>query len=131
MTFRINIINVFIYPYKTLQLTIRGSGKLKQTLTKLLALPGGIKTYTSRNSGDDTVQTKLSRRSPQNWTLFWNTFKIQTNNAPHFHLIESGVGYRWAMVRIPLLKPKRVHKTGCAVSAIYALCAGTAAHNRK
>ena len=26
-----------------LQLTIRGSGKLKQTITKLLALPGGIK----------------------------------------------------------------------------------------
>ena len=44
-------------------------------------------------SGDDTVQTKLSRRSPQNWTLFWTTFKIQTNNALHFNLIETGVGY--------------------------------------
>ena len=50
---------------KPLQLTIRGSGKHKQTITKLLALPGGIKTYTFRNSGGDTVQTKLSRRSPQ------------------------------------------------------------------
>ena len=47
------------------QLTIRGSGKHKQTITKLPALPGGIKTYTFRNSGGDTVQTKLSRRSPQ------------------------------------------------------------------
>ena len=70
-----------------------GSGKLKQTLTKILALPGGIKTYIIRNSGDDTVQTKLTHRSLQNWTPFWNTFKIQTNNAPHFHLIETGVGY--------------------------------------
>ena len=78
-------------------------------------------------SGDDTVQTKLSRRSPQNWTLFWTTFKIQTNNALHFNLIETGVGYWRAIVRIPLLKPKWVHQTGCAVSAIYALCAGTAA----
>ena len=49
----------------SVQLTIRGSGKHKQTITKLLALPGGIKTYTFRNSGGDTVQTKLSRRSPQ------------------------------------------------------------------
>ena len=48
-----------------IQLTIRGSGKHKQTITKLPALPGGIKTYTFRNSGGDTVQTKLSRRSPQ------------------------------------------------------------------
>ena len=56
MHFRVNI---------SVQLTIRGSGKHKQTITKLLALPGGIKTYTFRNSGGDTVQTKLSRRSPQ------------------------------------------------------------------
>ena len=37
-----------------LQLTIKGSGKHKQTITKVLALPGGIKTYTFRNSGGDT-----------------------------------------------------------------------------
>ena len=49
----------------SVQLTVRGSGKHKQTITKLLALPGGIKTYTFRNSGGDTVQTKLSLRSPQ------------------------------------------------------------------
>ena len=30
--------------------------------------------------------------------------------------------------RIPFLKPKWVHTTGCAVRAIYASCAGTAAH---
>ena len=30
--------------------------------------------------------------------------------------------------RIPFLKPKCVRKTGCAVCAIYASCAGTAAH---
>ena len=51
--------------HEGVQLTIRGSGKHKQTITKLPALPGGIKTYTFRNSGSDTVQTKLSRRSPQ------------------------------------------------------------------
>ena len=33
----------FAYLLRNLQLTIRGSGKLKQTVTKLLALPGGIK----------------------------------------------------------------------------------------
>ena len=30
--------------------------------------------------------------------------------------------------QILFLKPKWVHKTGCAVRAIYASCAGTAAH---
>ena len=58
--------------YRSIQLTVRGGGgggggggKHKQTITKLPALPGRIKTYTFRNSGGDTVQTKLSRRSPQ------------------------------------------------------------------
>ena len=72
------------------QLTIRGSGKYKQTSIKLLALQGEI--YTFRNSGGDTVQKKLSHRSLQDLNLLKNISKIQTNNAPHFYLIQTGVG---------------------------------------
>ena len=54
--------------------------------------------------------------------------KFKLINAPHLYLTQIGVGLGQDTARIPFLKAKWVHKTGCAVCAIYASCAGTVAH---
>ena len=61
-------------------------------------------------------------------TCFRALPKFKLINAPHLYLTQIGVGQGRDTARIPFLKPKWVHKTGCAVRAIYASCAGTAAH---
>ena len=76
-----------------LQLTIRGSGKLKQTITKLLALLDGIKKLTL--SG--TVGVTLSRRNchvnPHKIKTCFRAFpKFKLINAPHLYLTQIGVG---------------------------------------
>ena len=76
-----------------IQLTIRGSGKLKQTITKLLALPGGTKKLTL--SG--TVRVTLCRRNchvdPYKIETCFRAFpKFKLINAPYLYLTQIGVG---------------------------------------
>ena len=73
----------------SVQLTIRGSGKHKQTITKLLALPGGIKLTFS-----GTVGVTLCRRNchvdPHKIDTCFRTFpKFKLTNAPHFYLMQN------------------------------------------
>ena len=55
-------------------------------------------------------------------------------NALHFHLMQNRHRIRAGYSPNSFFKAMVGHKTGCAVCAIYAQCAGTAAHrqcNRK
>ena len=109
------------------------SGKHKQTIINLLALPGRI-TYTFQEQyrwhcADGIVTSTPTRLIP---TL--EHFQNSNWNAPHLFLIRIGVGHWQDAVKTPSLKPQWVHKTGCAASALYAIVQGVAAHrhyNRK
>ena len=71
-----------------LQLTIRGSGKLKQTITKLLALPGGIKNLHFQEQWGWHCADEIDKI--ETWFRAFPKFKLI--NAPHLYLTQIGVG---------------------------------------
>ena len=76
-----------------LQLTIRGSGKLKQTITKLLALPGGIKKLILSGTVGVTLCRRNCHVDPHKIETCFRTFpKFKPFNAPHLYLTQIGVG---------------------------------------
>ena len=66
------------------------------------------------------MQTKLSRHSHKIETCFRTFPKFKLTNAPHFQLMQNRRRIRAGYSPNSFFKAVVVHKTGCAVCAIYA-----------